>query len=791
MISKDIYDDMHRSDSINSVTLHLSPPTMTFPVSPRSNSPINDGSSLTFDGPTITLPSGDKTTIICEPTAGGDADNKPTLKFAPVICEQGPSAPSSPTSPGGSRIRRPRPLNADAMERISLLTTNYLAAMNLNKLSPLSPYATSDLGSSPRSPMSLALSNLSPCWANFRDSKKSSIEGDGDSDICSKDLLSPCMYSPAPFSPFSDCTEPPETPLSMCGTGASPAVSPLLSMQSLHFNFDTIRSSSSLSGRVDVNRHFLVPDSNLDLQSRERSRSDGEVTSNGNNEKMDTSVGQSTVSIPTTSRRLSSTSGQYKKRLLQKYEKEQEDKKIQKCQPNQYIPFTNTLCPTDSKTTDSLIEELEESEKKNATLLLSKEETNDNGLSKSTVESQPKQPLLPANEPFGSQQQFNIWMEQQLLTWRNHWYHNSSTLSSLRSPVAIGMAGACLFAQPKDHMPRGMARSTNSPEMESNFGPIRNGTFWRRSRSESDVTFGNYICQHCGQAFGLHDRLAKHIASRHRDRSASVAGKDGSSKAHKCMVCNKSFGRSDMLTRHMRLHTGIKPYGCQVCGQVFSRSDHLSTHQRTHTGEKPYQCPQCIYSASRRDMITRHMRTHIRPPGSPEFNPLAISQLSLNHSNNQLNQSDAIISDTVGLGPPCFSSSSLSPVSSHQLTRNPLMMCAANAVASATAIAVTAIADDRLPNNVGGLPLLQKLPVAATAPNLIGSNLRQSAFTAHGKLAISLSATTTSLQNSLSSTNSLLSLPSSNLQQASHSSQTSPTLCRQTSVGGFSSTCST
>lgn len=117
-----------------------------------------------------------------------------------------------------------------------------------------------------------------------------------------------------------------------------------------------------------------------------------------------------------------------------------------------------------------------------------------------------------------------------------------------------------------------------------------------------------YVCPVCGQMFSLHDRLAKHMASRHRRQGSQ----DSSAKAYLCDVCKRSFARSDMLTRHMRLHTGVKPYTCRVCGQVFSRSDHLSTHQRTHTGEKPYKCPQCIYAACRRDMITRHMRTHAR-----------------------------------------------------------------------------------------------------------------------------------------------------------------------------------
>ena len=83
-----------------------------------------------------------------------------------------------------------------------------------------------------------------------------------------------------------------------------------------------------------------------------------------------------------------------------------------------------------------------------------------------------------------------------------------------------------------------------------------------------------------------------------------------------------------MLTRHMRLHTGLKPYECHVCSQVFSRSDHLHTHLRTHTGEKPYKCPQCPYAAPRRDMITRHMRIHMKHWSRRRRGSLSHSSLS-------------------------------------------------------------------------------------------------------------------------------------------------------------------
>ncbi|EMP40637.1 hypothetical protein UY3_02112 [Chelonia mydas] len=63
--------------------------------------------------------------------------------------------------------------------------------------------------------------------------------------------------------------------------------------------------------------------------------------------------------------------------------------------------------------------------------------------------------------------------------------------------------------------------------------------------------------------------------------------------ANCCTYCPKSFKKPSDLVRHVRIHTGEKPYKCDECGKSFTVKSTLDCHVKTHTGQKLFSCHVC------------------------------------------------------------------------------------------------------------------------------------------------------------------------------------------------------
>lgn len=90
---------------------------------------------------------------------------------------------------------------------------------------------------------------------------------------------------------------------------------------------------------------------------------------------------------------------------------------------------------------------------------------------------------------------------------------------------------------------------TTSP-LQINGGAI--GAVGKLEPPDGGGALKTFSCFVCSQSFDLQDRLAKHIASCHKQKKKQ----NETGKSYECEVCRRSFARSDMLTRHSRLHTG-------------------------------------------------------------------------------------------------------------------------------------------------------------------------------------------------------------------------------------------
>ncbi|KAB0799643.1 hypothetical protein PPYR_07523 [Photinus pyralis] len=108
-----------------------------------------------------------------------------------------------------------------------------------------------------------------------------------------------------------------------------------------------------------------------------------------------------------------------------------------------------------------------------------------------------------------------------------------------------------------------------------------------------------YSCKICTKVYKHRGGLIAH-----RKRHAA-----GGAKTVPCSICGKLFYDKQVLQKHIRSHTGERPYPCKYCNKGFSSLYARNTHTRQHTNERPYACQFCGAAFHQKVSLKTHFQS--------------------------------------------------------------------------------------------------------------------------------------------------------------------------------------